>query len=47
MNLNRDILECKFIKDASTPEGAKDLNRDILECKFVCRFASLSMLRAI
>ena len=35
MNINRDILECKYFSNFAISIRAFHINRDILECKFV------------
>ena len=34
MDLNRDILECKFSPSVGSSGAVSYLNRDILECKY-------------
>ena len=36
MNINRDILECKYAPEEKTGRTRKNINRDILECKLNC-----------
>ena len=33
LRINRNILECKFIKDCDKKSNLEGINRNILECK--------------
>ena len=44
MDLNRDILECKYTCISQENDEPSDLNRDILECKFAKKCTPLYYL---